>query len=166
MVVVADASPLIFLARLELLRLLPELYGGVIAPRAVLDEVNCSGGSRPGALDTSNLPWLTIVDVDSDSPLRKALSGDLGVGETDAILLALDTGAELLLVDDRSGRATARRLSIAIRGTLGVLAEAKQKGLIRSLRHHLERLSEVGAWLSDDLVRRVLAAAGEASESG
>ena len=161
MVVVADASPLIFLSRLGLLKVLPQLFESITIPQAVLREVNRGGGILPGASEINKLRWLKVVDIESDVVLRQALTGDLGAGESEAIVLALESKADLLLVDDRSARAAARRLQLQIRGTLGILLDAKRAGLIEDLEPHLDRLVSIGAWLSPQLQQRVLSKAGE-----
>ena len=162
-VVVADASPLIFLSRLGLLDLLPQIFDSVLVPRAVFEEAVHGGDSLAGAAGVAEAEWLVVRDTEPDASLVRALTRDLGAGETAAILLALDVAADLVLIDDRSARAAARRLRLTVRGTLGVLLEAKRQGLIEELGTHVDRLKSAGAWLSDDLVQKVLKAAHEST---
>lgn len=164
MVVVADASPLIFLARIGLSDLLQQLFGTIAVPRTVMNEVTHGGGTLPGAPELQDASWLQVVDFEPDAPLQRSLTKDLGAGESAAILLALEAGADLLLVDDRAARVAARRLDIPIRGSLGFLLDAKRRGLLTELAPYVEGLREAGAWLSEDLVKRVLSAAGEAKD--
>jgi len=100
MLVVADASPLIFLGRLSLLELLPQLYGRVLVPRAVLDEVVRGAPTDPAAPALLSAAWLEVEDA-GEAPLLEALREELDPGEAAAISLARELGADLLLIDER-----------------------------------------------------------------
>jgi predicted nucleic acid-binding protein len=89
--------------------------------------------------------------------------GRLDPGEAEAIQLALDLHAELLLIDESAGRRVARRLLIPHTGVLGVLAAAKHRGLISAVAPLFEKLRGTGFWISDDLMARVLKDLGEVS---
>jgi uncharacterized protein len=158
--VVADSSPLILLSRLSLLDVLPRLYDEILVPRAVYREVVEDGEGRPGAEEISEKEWIQVVAEDATAVLRRGLD-NLGIGEASAIALAVELGADLLLIDDRQGRAAAERLGLEIRGTLGVLVAAKRAGLIMELGPVVGKLKQEGAWLSDVLLRRVLESVGE-----
>lgn len=160
MLVVTDASPLIFLGRLSLLELLPQLYGRVLVPRTVLDEVVRGAPTDPAASALLSAAWLEVEEA-GEAPLLEALHEELDSGEAAAIALARELGADLLLIDERQGRRIARRLGLAVKGTLGVLIAARNQDLVPELRPLLVRLSEEGAWLSDDLMNEALMAVGE-----
>ena len=88
--------------------------------------------------------------------------GELDSGEAKAIALAVETDAELLLIDEQAGRRAARRLEVAHVGTLGVLLEAKHATYVSEIRPLMVALrSEAGFWLSDSLYDRMLELAGE-----
>lgn len=89
------------------------------------------------------------------------LRASLGAGESEAISLALERGAEDLIVDERAARRLAEDLGLRVIGTLGILLAAKRKGLIPVIRPCLDGLVDHGFWLAPHLVERTLATAGE-----
>ena len=94
--------------------------------------------------------------------LVRALQQELDAGEAEAIALALETGAELLLMDERLGRETAAHLGLRYVGVIGVLVEAKHKGLVSALKPQLDALCDVAGFrVSGGLYRRVLQDEGE-----
>ena len=160
--VVADTSPLIALARIGELDLLRRLYGRVAVPAAVEAEL-AIGSDRPGArmLEAALVAgWLSVQPVSDRAP-GPDLSLLLGPGEAEAIVLAEERQARLLLIDDLRGRRIARRRGIPVAGVAGVLLAAKSRGEIAAVGPILRRLSEAGYRLSPRLVAEVFAAAGE-----
>lgn len=111
MSIVSNASPLINLARIGKLDLLHQLYGELIVPEAVWQEVVVEGSGHPGADEVKTAPWIKMRAV-TNRPLVQALRQDLDAGEAEAIALALEVGAELLLMDEHLGRETARHLGL------------------------------------------------------
>ena len=109
MIVVADSSPLIALARIERLDLLRDLFGSVLLPTAVWREVVQEGVDRPGAAALMATHWIeerAILDVGLAAHLRKKL----GAGESEAIVLAKEVVADFLLMDERLGPKGSKRL--------------------------------------------------------
>lgn len=161
MIVVSDASPLIALAAIGELSLLHRLYGEVLVPEAVHLEATASRPSAPGAVEVRDASWITVRAV-KDRVLVAALSLDLDPGEAEAIALAVESGADLLLMDERRGRLAATRLGRRVVGVLGALTDAKQRGLVPAVRPLLDALAtDAGFRISHELHRRVLEAAGE-----
>ena len=94
--------------------------------------------------------------------LVRALQQELDAGEAEAIALALETGAELLLMDEHLGRETAHHLGLRYTGLIGVLIEAKHKGLISAVKPHLDTLRNIAGFrVNDVLYMRVLQDEGE-----
>jgi len=154
--VVSDASVLINLARIGELDLLRQLYGAVLIPKAVWREVVVEGAGQPGAGQVEAASWIETHSV-VNAPLVRALQQDLDAGEAEAIALALEMEADLLLMDERLGRETARHLGLRYVGLIGVLITAKRKGLIDTVKPYLDELREVaGFYVSDALYARVL----------
>jgi predicted nucleic acid-binding protein len=156
MKVVCNASPLINLARVSKLDLLRQLYGELHIPKAVWHEVVEKGVGQAGADQVQTTLWIK-TQVIANLPLARALQQDLDVGEAEAIVLALETGADLLIMDERLGRETAHHLGLRYIGLIGVLIAAKRRGLIREIKPHLDSLRDVAGFRVDEaLYRRVL----------
>lgn len=165
MIVVSDASPLISLSAVGHLDLLRSLYGQITVPAAVHREVVLVGHGRPGAADVQGAGWVTVRQV-ADSALVAQLLEEVNRGEAEAIVLALELGADVLLLDERRARAVAARFGLSMTGILGVLLVAKQRGLIPAIEPVLDALvTTAGFRVSSQLRGRLLAEAGEAQRS-
>lgn len=125
-VVVADTGPFNYLLLIGHIEILPRLFEKVILPSAVKDEL---GNPEAPAIVREWIaalpPWLEIHHASDLSAV-----GGLGAGEVEAIALALQLRADLLLMDDRRGVKAALGKGIEVTGTLGVLALAGKRGLI------------------------------------
>lgn len=145
MTVISDASPLINLARIELLHLLPDLYETLLLPEAVWKEVVVEGEGQSGAHAVQTAEWIERRTV-TNQDLVRALRQDLDAGEAEAIALAVETEDALLLMDERQGRETASHFDIPHLGLIGVLIDAKANRHIEAIQPHLpirEYVSEI-----------------------
>jgi len=128
MIVVADTSPLNYFLQIDCESLLPSLYQRVLVPPAVLEELAHPDAPKVVANWLLQLPgWIEVRRT--AAPLDAALA-HLDPGEREAIQLAHEQRANLLLIDERRGRLEAKRRGLATTGTLGVLLAAAQNGLI------------------------------------
>ena len=128
MIVVADTSPLNYLVQIDCDFILPILYKRVLIPEAVLREL--SNPKVPVIVAKWILQhpeWLEVKT--SSSPPDSGLAA-LDPGEREAILLAEEEDADLLLIDEHLGRREARRRGLLTTGTLGVLLAAGKRGLL------------------------------------
>jgi predicted nucleic acid-binding protein len=158
--VVADAGPLIGLARIGRLDLLRGLFRSTFVPPAVYAEC-VRAPDKPGATAISeavNERWLT--QRSPSRPVPETLRAGLGPGECEAITLALELQCPVLL-DDRIARAAARAAGSSIVGTAGLLLAAKSRSLIPLVGPVLAQLKGTGYHFSDELVTNILALAGE-----
>ncbi|NER22203.1 MAG: DUF3368 domain-containing protein [Symploca sp. SIO1B1] len=161
MIVVSDTSPITSLAGIGRLELLQQLYSIVIIPQAVYDEMVRVGKAVPGALEVQTFAWIKTQQV-SDFDRVSVLQADLDPGEAEAIILAMELNAELLLMDERSGRNIALSYGINVSGVLGVLLEAKRKGLISAVKPLMDQLiNDVEFRVSSQLYTIILQSAGE-----
>ncbi len=157
--VVVDATPIVALAGLGHLDLLQRLYGEVLVPSAVWEELT-RGGLRPGGSeDLAAAPWIKARAL--AQPDQVNFFPDLDRGEAEVIALALQAGARLVILDDRLGRRHASRLGLNITGTFGVLLAAKKLGLLAEIAPLLDRLGENRIYSSPKLRNLVLEKAGE-----
>ncbi len=132
MVVVSDTSPVSNLFRIGMLHLLPDLYGSVVIPKTVWQELLVLEKLGHDISDLIHADWLDIQNPSASSTLF-ILNDDLDPGEAEAIALAKEIGAELLIMDEKTGRAVAQREGLAIIGTLGILLEAKKQKHLASV---------------------------------
>jgi uncharacterized protein len=161
MTVVSNTSPITNLAGIEQLDLLHRLYGTITIPQAVYNEMANIGRSVPGALEVQTLPWSRVKPVANLNQVE-TLRAVLDPGEAEAIVLAIELNAALLIIDERPGRAIARQNSIPIIGVLGVFLEAKQQGFIIAVKPLVDRLiNELAFRVSSQLYEIVLKSAGE-----
>lgn len=162
MTIVSNTSPITNLAGIGQLELLHQLYGFITIPQAVYNEMATIGRTVPGALEVQTLSWIMVQPV-TDSNQVEGLRAVLDPGEAEAIVLALELNAELLIIDERPGRAIARQNNIPIIGVLGVLLEAKQQGSIAAVKPLVDWLiNELAFRVSSQLYEAVLQSAGEA----
>ena len=158
MIVVSDTSVISNLAQIDHLALLHDLYGQIIVPIKVLDELKAH---RSTMTKLTGKSWLTSQTI-TDSALYKELEESLDPGEAEAIVLAKELDAELLLIDERKGRQIAKEHGLQIVGLLGVLIDAKRMGRVTSLKPLMDRLiNEASFWISPKLYQSVLAEVGE-----
>ena len=162
MILVADSSPLIALARIGRLELLNSLFGKLLLPNGVWRELVATNIPRAGADEIAAAEWIERRAV-SDCDWVNLLRQDLGAGESEAIVLAKEVNADLLLMDERRGRSAAMRLGLKVSGLVGVLIEAREQKLLPNADIVADELvSKAGFWLSKELYRLV---AGEKPSS-
>lgn len=161
MLIVADTSPLNYLVLIDAVHILPSLYGQILIPPEVLDELGDAAGQQVvRAWAASAPPWLEV---------RKALAVDVSLpldpGERAAIALAQELAADRLLIDERDGRRVAARLGIPIAGTLAVLKDAALSGLL-DIESALDRLARTTFRVSPELIAAILADVRKAKGPG
>ena len=163
-IVVADTGPLIALGRVGYLKLLHDLYQGVLIPPAVHDELHLGSG-RPGAeqsADALERGWLEVQELSAGSaPSLSELVLILDPGEAEAILLAEVVNCKFLLIDERKGRAIATHRGVPVVGTAGVLLAAKKRGLLDAVVPILKHLEQAGYRMSAGLSKEIARLAGE-----
>ncbi len=164
MPVVSDTGPLIALAKADCLAVLKDLFGQILIPPAVHRELMAKSGPEAQRLDDALADFTVTVPAPPIPPEVEMATTRLGPGERQAIALAYEQGA-LLLMDDRQGRGAARRLGLAVSGVVGVLIQAKSTGLIQSVRDVLEEIRLRGYWLSDAVLEIAARQAGETPDS-
>lgn len=129
MIVVSDTSPIINLAIIGRLDILPALFGKIVIPLEVFEEITVQGAGMPGADEVRQSSWVEVRKC-SNITFIQALQFQVDPGEAEAIGLALELNASLILIDERLGRQLAKAYHLPIMGLLGVLKIAKGKGLI------------------------------------
>jgi len=157
--VIANTSPIQYLFQLGLLDLLPRLYGSVLVPPAVRDEIKRGQALGVALPNLDDLGWIAVADP--EVPVLLPLANGLGAGELQVIALAKESAGHLALLDDRRARRFASLLGVTYSGTLGVLLRAKQRGMLERLEPVCDALEERGFRLSPRTRQSVLSMAEE-----
>jgi len=159
--VVSNTSPLTNLAAIGQLNLLHRLFGRVDIAHAVWDELNANGRSWPGRDEVARASWI-VRQTPNNGALIRALQRDLDRGESESIALAVELGADLILLDEQDGRRLAQQQGLKPMGVVGVLLLAKQCGLLSAIRPELDALrTDAGFWLGDSVYQLALQKARE-----
>ncbi len=161
MIVVSNTSPLTNLAAIGQFDLLRCLYGRLHIARGVWEELNAGGQAWPGRNEVAGADWIERHTIQNQA-LVTVLQRDLDLGESETIALALELKADLVLLDEREGRHAAQRMELRVVGVLGILLEAKARGMVKAVRPHLDALCQTaGFYLSDTLYHYALSLADE-----
>ena len=156
--VVSNSSVIIALARIFRLDLLEKLFGKILIPEAVWREIAAEG--KPGHEKIMRANFIHIGKA-GNRRLVTLLEEFVDSGEAEAIVLALELNADILLVDDHDARDLAKKLGLQVMGTLGVIALAKYRRLIPDAKPIIDTLVESGFWISRRLLEEFLRELGE-----
>jgi predicted nucleic acid-binding protein len=154
-----NASPLIYLSKAGLIYLLQLLSREIIVPKPVALEIQQRGAMDLTAQAIANTSWLNIVETPPVPELIQ--SWDLGAGESSVLAWGYLHPETEVIVDDLAARRCAAVLGIPVRGTLGLVLIAKQRGEISAARPLIEQLRQSGMYLSTSVINRALALVGE-----
>ena len=127
-------------------------------PQEVFNEIE-AGKHKKYYLNLLTFEWIKIEQIQD----RKSISYflDLDKGEAEAIVLATESEADLILLDESPGRFHAKHAGLRVTGTIGILVKAKKQGLISELKPLILELKDKGVWLSESLIERILELANE-----
>lgn len=156
--VVSNTTPLISLLKINKLYILKELYKTIYVPREVFNEIE-AGKNKEYYVDLSQIDWIKIVSIQNTEAISALW--DLDQGEAEAIVLASEINASLIILDETLGRNYAKRYDLNTTGTLGVLLKAKQSHIISELKPLLFELRNKNIWLSQNLISELLILAKE-----
>lgn len=157
---VCDTSVLQYLHQLEHFHVLRALGDRVVIPTAVVDELDEGHALGIDVPVPNKIEWVKIETPQSAPALP--LVTDMGPGEREVLALALEHPEWVAVVDDSVARRAAKRLRLAFTGTLGLLLDAKQDGIISEVKPLIDRLDDLGFHLSDRTRQMVLERADEA----
>lgn len=156
--VVSNTTPIISLLKLSKLDILKNLYSEINIPYAVFQEVE-AGRNKDYYTNLSNLNWINILEIQDKQAVKYFL--DLDSGEAEAVVLATEIKADLIILDEKLGRFHAKHADLKVTGTIGVLIKAKKEGLINELKPLLFELTKKEVWISDKLIYEILKQIGE-----
>jgi predicted nucleic acid-binding protein len=165
MIIVSNSGPIISFARAGQLGLLKRLFQQIRIPEGVYEDIVVRGAVKPGAADVKSAGWIKKKEVKNRTEVEQLPTG-LGLGEREAIILAQELKAALL-IDDRQARKTAEERGVVCFAPdsnnqgLRVLKEAKERRLIEEIRPIGDELRATGLRIKDSLYQRFLQEAGE-----
>jgi len=157
--IVVNSTPLIILGNIDGLKILKELYGEIIIPRAVFEEVTSKADNAKLNL-SQNLSWIKVLEV-QDKSNRKMYQAKLHDGEVEVMMLANEISADLLIIDDNAAKKTAKFLGFTVTGTLGVILKAKSEGIIPQVKPIVDEMLRQGFYISPKIIETVLKTANE-----
>ncbi len=157
--IVVNSTPLIILGNIDGLKILQELYGEIIIPRAVFEEVTSKDDNAKLNL-SQNLSWIKVLEV-QDKSNRKMYQAKLHDGEVEVMMLANEISADLLIIDDNAAKKTAKFLGFTVTGTLGVILKAKSEGIIPQVKPIVDEMLRQGFYISPSIIETVLKMANE-----
>ncbi len=161
MIIVSDTSPISNLVTIGRLPILREVFAEIVVPPSVNDEILALDQFGIDLTDYTSATWIKAIQP-IDTRKVRSLETKLDRGEAQAIVVALEIGCDLLLMDERLGTSIARSEGLRTIGLLGVLVRAKELGIIESVRALLSELRDTaGFWIDDELERAVLSEVGE-----
>jgi predicted nucleic acid-binding protein len=156
--VVSNTTPIISLLKIGKLKIFKDLYGEIFIPQEVFNEIE-TGKNKEFYTDLSKIDWIKIEKINNEKSLSYFL--DLDKGEAEAIVLATEKEADLIILDESLGRFHAKHTGLKVTGTIGILLKAKQLGHINELKPLLFELRTKNVWLSDGFIENALKLANE-----
>ena len=158
MIIIADSSPLIALAVISKLELLDKLYEEIYVPNAVFQEL--ADNDKAFANELRRFLTGRIKEVKNRLAVDVLLS-DIGAGEAEAIILALEQHPDVVLIDDLKARKFTKLRGLNIIGTLGILLKAKKEGLVQEIKPLLDDMLDANIRISEKIRELALQAAQE-----
>ncbi|MCL2605391.1 MAG: DUF3368 domain-containing protein [Defluviitaleaceae bacterium] len=158
--VIINSTPIIALSSINNLRLLKELYGAVIIPTAVKDEIGAKNKSRTHNRLTMSSEWIHVQAIRNVAQ-KQTFKTQLHEGEVEVMILGQEISADLLVIDDYTAREYAKYLGFKVIGTLGVILLAKSKEYIKEVKPLIDGLIINGIYISNRLYFEIMKMADE-----
>jgi predicted nucleic acid-binding protein len=158
-ITIVDTSSLFYFHRVGLFELFKKLYGHIIVPEAVKNELMEGQTQGEDVPQLEKYPWVEIRSV--SMPRYLQLIADLGPGESEVLALATNHPSALVVLDDKLARRIADMQGFRLTGTAGILLKAKKSGLIPELKPVINKLLDLDFRLKPELVKEILTLADE-----
>jgi hypothetical protein len=161
MIIVSDTSPIANLIQIDALKILHQLFGRVIIPPTVEQEILALKKFNVDLTEFENSDWIETV-VPRDIQWVNQINNELDAGESEAIVIAIELHADYILIDERLGTKKAQEIGLQTVGLLGVLIKAKNEKHIKNIKPILDSLvNDSGFWIGSKLYNSVLKSVGE-----
>lgn len=157
--VIVNTSPLFYLHRLGYLNVLERLYGEIVVPDAVVAELEEGEMGGEDVPKVKEYKWIKVKKAAIPAFIK--MIPDLGRGEAEVLALGCEEVEPLLIIDDALARKIAKLQTFKITGTAGVLLRAKKEGYFKEIKPILNRLKEIGFYITDKLIAEILKISGE-----
>ncbi len=156
--IVSNSSPLINLSKIDRLDLLQKLYGQIIIPNGVFEELILKGEFPKDIGKINSLIKNNVIEVKTikDKNFVRALQKDLDIGESEVIALAKEENATLVIIDEVDARRIAEFHGLNKIGFVGILIKAKQKGLLDDVIGSIDLAIEKGFWINKELYKSIV----------
>jgi predicted nucleic acid-binding protein len=158
--VVVNTTPLIALSHIGQLDILKKMYGEILIPNAVYNELSAKPDSICKIEVDNSKDWIRVEEI-KNQMAKSMYKTQLHEGEVEVMILAQEVNADLVIIDDSNAKKHAKYLKLPVTGTLGVLIKAKQNGYVDKLKPMLQMMIENGIYISQDLVKLCLKQVGE-----
>jgi predicted nucleic acid-binding protein len=161
-IVISNTTPIISFMKIKGLHILRGIFSEVIISKGVYDELTAKVFLKEEINMINNCGFIKIREVKNEFAVKliqKQLSLDLG--ESESIVLTNEIKANILIMDERKGRKIAQSMGLNITGTLGVILQAKNKGIIDEVKPFLDKLIENNIRISEKLYKDTLISANE-----
>ena len=152
MQLVCNASPLIFLAKIDLIHLMPNLAESLLIPIGVYHEIKGKNDAASEWVEENKNEY--VIEVVSVPKIIE--SWDLGKGESEVIAHAYSNKGRIAALDDRAARNCAASVGVNVIGTIGLILMAHKNGHIKKPVAYLEKLKKTGFRISDDLYKHAI----------
>jgi predicted nucleic acid-binding protein len=156
---VINASPVILLAKADVVQFLPLLCDELVIPAGVVGEVENRRITDAGKIWLAREGGKFVYPSPKSHPVLADWRG--GAGEAEVISWALQNPGFTAILDDRRARTLAERNGVPVLGSLRVIVIAKERGFLPQAKPALEKLRGAGAFVTDELIDRAIALAGE-----
>lgn len=151
--IVCDSSTIIALEKINHLWLLENFSEEILIPPAVNKEIKSKKGI--------NLPACFRVEEAKDKLYIEQNRKNLQIGEVEAITLAKDIKADLIILDDKKARKLAEEEGLKVAGLLALLITAKEKGIIERVKPIVDDLKRHSFFIGEDIYVEILKLSGE-----
>lgn len=159
-IIVSDTSCIGYLLQINLLHLLQIIYGEIIIPDSVNEEILQLKNKGHNLSEFKNADWIKIYQANNLSNVND-YKYILDKGELEAISIAIELKADLLIIDEKLGRIVAKSIGFDITGLVGILITAKNKNLILSVKDALDKVILLGCRISKKLYNIALKSCNE-----
>lgn len=162
--IVSDTGPIVALAKVDHLNLLHTLFGTLLVTEQVRNELLAKRSTESTRIEKALTQFIEVKTL--VRPLSASVAATQHLDQREASVIQLAYSEKLsLLIDEKLGRTAATQILVPIVGTMGVLIQAKRKGLISSVMPVLYEVRRKGYWLSDQMLSMAAKLANETDTS-